>query len=32
MVGNAIDRGIDLSITVDKLRVFINKTLSDDHY
>jgi len=26
--GNAIDSGIGLSITIDKLRVFINKTLS----
>jgi hypothetical protein len=28
LVGNAIDSGIGLSITIDKLRVFINKTLS----
>jgi hypothetical protein len=27
-VGNAIDSGMVLSITIDKLRVFINKTLS----
>ncbi len=27
-VGNAIDSGIGLSITIDNLRVFINKTLS----
>jgi hypothetical protein len=27
-IGNAIDSGIDLSITIDNLRVFINKTLS----
>jgi hypothetical protein len=27
-IGIAIDRGIDLSITIDKLRVLINKTLS----
>jgi hypothetical protein len=27
-VGNTIDSGMDLSITIDKLRVFINKTLS----
>ena len=27
-VGNAIDSGMGLSITIDKLRVFINKTLS----
>ena len=27
-LGHAIDSGIDLSITIDKLRVFINKTLS----
>ena len=27
-LGNAIDSGKDLSITIDKLRVFINKTLS----
>ena len=27
-VGHAIDSGIGLSITIDKLRVFINKTLS----
>ena len=27
-LGNAIDSGIGLSITIDKLRVFINKTLS----
>ena len=27
-VGNAIDSGMDLSITIHKLRVFINKTLS----
>jgi hypothetical protein len=26
--GNVIDSGIDLSITIDKIRVFINKTLS----
>jgi hypothetical protein len=25
-----IDSGIDLSITIDKLRVFINKTLSTE--
>ncbi len=28
LVGNAIDSGMGLSITIDKLRVFINKTLS----
>ncbi len=28
LVGDAIDSGIGLSITIDKLRVFINKTLS----
>ncbi len=28
LVGHAIDSGIGLSITIDKLRVFINKTLS----
>ena len=28
IIGHAIDSGIDLSITIDKLRVFINKTLS----
>jgi hypothetical protein len=28
VVGNAIDSGMGLSITIDKLRVFINKTLS----
>ena len=28
LVGNAIDSGIGLSITIDNLRVFINKTLS----
>ena len=28
LLGNAIDSGIGLSITIDKLRVFINKTLS----
>jgi hypothetical protein len=27
-LGHAIDSGIDLSIKIDKLRVFINKTLS----
>ena len=27
-LGNAIDDGIGLSITIDKLRVFINKALS----
>jgi hypothetical protein len=27
-LGNAIDSGMGLSITIDKLRVFINKTLS----
>ena len=27
-LGKDIDSGIDLSITIDKLRVFINKTLS----
>ena len=27
-IGHTIDSGIDLSITIDKLRVFINKTLS----
>ncbi len=27
-VGNVIDSDIGLSITIDKLRVFINKTLS----
>jgi hypothetical protein len=27
-IGHAIDSGIDLSIKIDKLRVFINKTLS----
>ena len=27
-IGNAIDSGMGLSITIDKLRVFINKTLS----
>ena len=27
-LGNAIDSGMVLSITIDKLRVFINKTLS----
>jgi hypothetical protein len=27
-LGNAIDSGIGLSITIDKLRLFINKTLS----
>jgi hypothetical protein len=27
-VGNTIDSGIDLPITIDKLRVFINKMLS----
>ena len=27
-VGHAIDSGIGYSITIDKLRVFINKTLS----
>ncbi len=27
-VGNSIDSGMGLSITIDKLRVFINKTLS----
>ena len=27
-LGNAIDSGIGLSITIDNLRVFINKTLS----
>jgi hypothetical protein len=27
-VGHAIDSGIGLSITIDKFRVFINKTLS----
>jgi hypothetical protein len=26
-VGNTIDSGISLSITIDQLRVFINKTL-----
>ncbi len=29
-VGIPIDSGIDLSITIDKLRVFINKTLSTE--
>jgi hypothetical protein len=28
MIGNAIDSGMGLSITIDKFRVFINKTLS----
>jgi hypothetical protein len=28
VVGNAIDSDIGLSITIDNLRVFINKTLS----
>jgi len=28
ILGNAIDSGIGLSITIDKLGVFINKTLS----
>ncbi len=28
VIGNAIDSGIGLSITIDNLRVFINKTLS----
>jgi hypothetical protein len=28
LLGNAIDSGMGLSITIDKLRVFINKTLS----
>ena len=28
MLGHTIDSGIVLSITIDKLRVFINKTLS----
>ena len=28
MLGNVIDSGMGLSITIDKLRVFINKTLS----
>jgi hypothetical protein len=27
-IGNAIDSGMGLLITIDKLRVFINKTLS----
>ena len=27
-IGNTIDSGIDLSITMDNLRMFINKTLS----
>ena len=27
-IGHPIDSGIDLSITIDKIRVFINKTLS----
>jgi hypothetical protein len=27
-LGNATDSGMGLSITIDKLRVFINKTLS----
>ena len=27
-IGHTIDSGIGLSITIDKLRVFINKTLS----
>jgi hypothetical protein len=27
-IGNAIDSGMGLSITIDKLRVFINKKLS----
>ncbi len=27
-IGHSIDSGIDLSITIDKFRVFINKTLS----
>ena len=30
IVGNPIDSGIDLSITIDKIRVFINKTLSTE--
>ena len=29
-LGYAIDSGIDLSITIDELRVFINKTLSTE--
>ncbi len=28
LLGNTIDSGMDLSITVDKFRVFMNKTLS----
>jgi hypothetical protein len=27
-IGNPIDSGMGLSITIDKFRVFINKTLS----
>ncbi len=30
LLGISIDSGIGLSITIDKLRVFINKTLSTD--
>ena len=29
-IGHPIDSGMGLSITIDKLRVFINKTLSTD--
>ncbi len=28
VLGNTIDSGMDLSITIDTVRVFINKTLS----